>query len=349
MSSVMMKEEISVERLRSGILAEISTAADERELRSGAVAPSSAKGVISWMKELGSSIRRPGAPPALLTVKERVTEALAERRCLREAALEARHHRASRRPAASSKCWAASTRSTWTGRRRDLRRSRLRGRAYRDRLVYSARSTFRPGHPARQERYFLFPAQARWQPVGAAHPYVPCRSAAWSVGAADPDHRAGPHLSLRQRPHPYADVPSDRGLAIDRDLTLGHPKWCLEEFCGVLRARPGQDAVPGVAFPFTEPSMEVDINCSWEGGQIRIGTGDSWLEVLGSGMVHPNGAGRRARSRSVAGLPSAWARPHRDAEIWHPRPSRLLRGRSALASALQFQALDVPSLAGGLT
>ena len=41
-------------------------------------------------------------------------------------------------------------------------------------------------------------------------------------------------------------------------------------------------------FPFTEPSMEVDINCSWEGGQVKIGVGDSWLEILGSGMVHPN-------------------------------------------------------------
>jgi phenylalanyl-tRNA synthetase alpha chain len=41
-------------------------------------------------------------------------------------------------------------------------------------------------------------------------------------------------------------------------------------------------------FPFTEPSMEVDIGCSWEGGELKIGVGDSWLEILGSGMVHPN-------------------------------------------------------------
>jgi phenylalanyl-tRNA synthetase alpha chain len=34
--------------------------------------------------------------------------------------------------------------------------------------------------------------------------------------------------------------------------------------------------------------MEVDINCSWEGGQVKIGVGNSWLEILGSGMVHPN-------------------------------------------------------------
>ena len=79
------------------------------------------------------------------------------------------------------------------------------------------------------------------------------------------------------------------GLAIDRDLTLGHLKWCLEEFCKAffeldqvkMRFRASH-------FPFTEPSMEVDINCSWEAGQVRIGTGDSWLEILGSGMVHPN-------------------------------------------------------------
>ena len=41
-------------------------------------------------------------------------------------------------------------------------------------------------------------------------------------------------------------------------------------------------------FPFTEPSAEVDIGCSWKDGELRIGAGDSWLEILGSGMVHPN-------------------------------------------------------------
>ncbi len=34
--------------------------------------------------------------------------------------------------------------------------------------------------------------------------------------------------------------------------------------------------------------MEVDIQCSWKDGQVKIGEGDSWLEILGSGMVHPN-------------------------------------------------------------
>ena len=40
-------------------------------------------------------------------------------------------------------------------------------------------------------------------------------------------------------------------------------------------------------FPFTEPSAEVDIRCSWAGGQLKIGEGDDWMEILGSGMVHP--------------------------------------------------------------
>ncbi|MFO1176125.1 MAG: phenylalanine--tRNA ligase subunit alpha [Paracoccaceae bacterium] len=79
------------------------------------------------------------------------------------------------------------------------------------------------------------------------------------------------------------------GLAIDRDISMANLKWVLEEFCRAffevdqvdLRFRASH-------FPFTEPSAEVDIRCSWAGGQLKIGEGDSWMEILGSGMVHPN-------------------------------------------------------------
>jgi phenylalanyl-tRNA synthetase alpha chain len=79
------------------------------------------------------------------------------------------------------------------------------------------------------------------------------------------------------------------GLLIDEQTNLGQLKWVLTEFCKAffelddvrMRFRASH-------FPFTEPSMEVDINCSWEGGQVKIGQGSSWLEILGSGMVHPN-------------------------------------------------------------
>ena len=79
------------------------------------------------------------------------------------------------------------------------------------------------------------------------------------------------------------------GLVIDRTTHMGHLKGCLVDFCRAffeiddlpLRFRPSY-------FPFTEPSAEVDIGCSWKGGELKIGAGDSWLEILGSGMVHPN-------------------------------------------------------------
>jgi phenylalanyl-tRNA synthetase alpha chain len=78
------------------------------------------------------------------------------------------------------------------------------------------------------------------------------------------------------------------GLALDRDISMANLKWVLEEFVKAyfevddveLRFRASH-------FPFTEPSAEVDIRCSWEGGQLKVGEGDDWLEILGSGMVHP--------------------------------------------------------------
>ncbi|WP_425041267.1 phenylalanine--tRNA ligase subunit alpha [Primorskyibacter sp. S187A] len=78
------------------------------------------------------------------------------------------------------------------------------------------------------------------------------------------------------------------GLAIDKDISMANLKWTLEEF---LRAFFEVDAVElrfrASHFPFTEPSAEVDIRCSWEGGTLKVGEGDDWLEILGSGMVHP--------------------------------------------------------------
>jgi phenylalanyl-tRNA synthetase alpha chain len=79
------------------------------------------------------------------------------------------------------------------------------------------------------------------------------------------------------------------GLVIDKTSHLGHLKWILEEFCKAffevdsvkMRFRPS-------FFPFTEPSMEVDIQCRRDKGEIRFGEGDDWLEILGCGMVHPN-------------------------------------------------------------
>jgi phenylalanyl-tRNA synthetase alpha chain len=78
-------------------------------------------------------------------------------------------------------------------------------------------------------------------------------------------------------------------LVIDEETHMGHLKWCVEEFCRAffevphvkMRFRPSH-------FPFTEPSAEVDIQCDRSGGEIKFGQGEDWLEILGSGVVHPN-------------------------------------------------------------
>jgi phenylalanyl-tRNA synthetase alpha chain len=76
------------------------------------------------------------------------------------------------------------------------------------------------------------------------------------------------------------------GLALGRDITLGHLKGCLTDF---LRTFFGISSLPvrfrSSYFPFTEPSMEVDIGWNRKTGE--LGGGGDWLEILGSGMVHP--------------------------------------------------------------
>lgn len=79
------------------------------------------------------------------------------------------------------------------------------------------------------------------------------------------------------------------GLCIDRDVSMANLKWVLEEFCRAFFEVDGVEIKFRAShFPFTEPSAEIDVRCSWTGGQLRIGEGDSWLEVGGSGMVHPS-------------------------------------------------------------
>ncbi len=78
------------------------------------------------------------------------------------------------------------------------------------------------------------------------------------------------------------------GLVIDKGIHLGHLKWTLETFLKafferddiVLRLRPSY-------FPFTEPSVEADVGFSIENGKRVLGGSGGWMELLGSGMVHP--------------------------------------------------------------
>ncbi len=142
------------------------------------------------------------------------------------------------------------------------------------------------------------------------------------------------------------------GLVIDEVTNLGHLKWTMEEFCKAffevdkveLRARPS-------FFPFTEPSVEWDMRCDRSGGGIKFGTGKDWLELAGSGMVHP-------RVLQMCGIDSAKYQGYafgagidRLAMLKYGAPDL----RPFFESDLRwlrhfgFTALDLPTLAGGLS
>ncbi len=141
------------------------------------------------------------------------------------------------------------------------------------------------------------------------------------------------------------------GLVIDKALHMGHLKGCLIEFVRAffdvpdlpVRFRPSY-------FPFTEPSAEMDIGCSRSGGELKLGAGGDWLEILGSGMVHP-------KVIANCGL---------DPEVWQgfafgmgiERAAMLKYGIPDLRTMYDgdlrwlrhygFVPIDVPSMTGGL-
>ncbi|MEM0937615.1 MAG: phenylalanine--tRNA ligase subunit alpha [Pseudomonadota bacterium] len=142
------------------------------------------------------------------------------------------------------------------------------------------------------------------------------------------------------------------GLAIDTDITMANLKWCLEEFAAAFfEVDKIEVRFRASHFPFTEPSAEIDFRCSWEGGTLKLGEGDEWLEAGGSGMVHP-------KVLQAGGI---------DPEMWQgfafglgiDRLAMLKYGipdlRAFFESDLRwlrhygFTALDVPTLRGGLS
>jgi phenylalanyl-tRNA synthetase alpha chain len=140
-------------------------------------------------------------------------------------------------------------------------------------------------------------------------------------------------------------------LVIDKETNMSHLRGCLQEFVRTFfgiddlttRFRPS-------FFPFTEPSAEMDIGCSRQGGELKLGNYGDWLEILGCGMVHPNvikacgldpneyqgfaaGMGIERIAMLKYGIP--------DLRTFFESDLRWLRHYG-------FAALDVPSVTGGL-
>lgn len=79
------------------------------------------------------------------------------------------------------------------------------------------------------------------------------------------------------------------GLAVDRHITVGDLQGCLEAFAQKLFSPSTKIRLRPSYFPFTEPSVEVDVTCAICGGKgCRVCKGTGWVEILGAGIVNPS-------------------------------------------------------------
>ena len=210
-----------------------------------------------------------------------------------------------------------------------------------------------PDHPARQEHdTFYLPGETKGQRMVLRTHTSPVQIRTMQ-NSTPPFRIIAPGRTYRcdyDAPHSpmFHQV---EGLVVDQGTHMGQLKGCLIEFC---RAFFGVDNLPvrfrPSYFPFTEPSAEVDIGCTREGGQFRIGHGDDWLEILGCGMVNPKvlencgidsaryqgfafGMGVERLAMLKYGIP--------DLRTFYETDLRWLKHYG-------FSALDIPSVVGGL-
>jgi phenylalanyl-tRNA synthetase alpha chain len=293
---------MSLQDLEQSLIDGITSAADETELESLRVSALGKKGAISErMKTLGGMApeERKTAGAELNALKDKVTEALSARKsALQAKSLEARlvtekiDVTLPARPEAQgsihpvSQVWEEVV-QIWG----DLGFSVAEGPHIENDFYNFTALNIPPEHPARQEHdtFYLQPKADGSRMLLRTHTSpVQIRS---MLESKPPIRIIAPGRTFRSDSD-QTHTPmfhQIEGLVIDEETHLGHLKWALAEFCKAffeiddvkMRFRASH-------FPFTEPSMEIDINCSWEGGQVKIGEGSSWLEILGSGMVHPS-------------------------------------------------------------
>ena len=354
-------------QLEAETLAAVAAASDEAALENVRVGALGKKGSISaLLSTLGkmSPDERKTAGAAINALKDKVTEALGGRRVvLREAALDARLK-------AETIDVTLPTREAGieTGRIHpisqvmdeltaifaDLGFSIAEGPDIETDDYNFTRLNFPEGHPAREmhDTFFFNPdAEGKRKLLRTHTSPVQVRT---MLAKKPPIRVICPGRTYRcdsdQTHTPmFHQV---EGLVIDKKANMGHLKWVLEESCKAffkvpnvkMRFRPS-------FFPFTEPSMEVDIQCSRKGGEIRFGEGEDWLEILGCGMVHANvlrncgldpdeyqgfawGMGIDRIAMLKYGMPDL--RPFFEADVrW--------------LSHYGFRPLDFPTLAGGLS
>src|SRR5258708_2497881 len=361
--------------LEQQILGHIAAAGDEAALEAVRVAVLGKKGSISaLLATLGkmSPDERKTQGAAINLAKDKVTQALTERRdVLKSAALDSRLAKETidvtlplREPSAEtgrihplSQVW-----DEMTAIFADMGFSVAEGPAIETDDYNVTKLNSQIGHPAREmhDTFFCQPKEDPGSVPGAGGSRMLLRTHTSPVQV---------RTMLTQKPPIRVICPgrtyridSDathtpqfhqvEGLVIDKGSHLGHLKWILHEFCKAffevdhikMRFRPS-------FFPFTEPSLEVDIQCRRDKGEIRFGEGEDWLEILGCGMVHPNVLRACGIDPDVyQGF--AWG-------MGIDRIAMLKYGISDLRQLFEndvrwlnhygFKPLDVPTLAGGLS
>ncbi len=294
----------TIQALKTKYLSQISEASDENSIEAVRLTAVGKKGEVSLkMRELGKMTpeARQIAGPKLNALKDEINSAIAARKAsLADTALAARLKTEwldvsqPSRPAPQGTIHPISqVTEEVTAIFADLGYSVAEGPQIENDFYNFDALNIPPEHPARQEfdTFYMHRdagdnrpphvLRTHTSPVQIRHMEkhgVPCRIIApGRVYRSDYDQTHTPMFHQVE------------GLAIDKDISMANLKWTLEEFC---RAFFEVDNVElkfrASHFPFTEPSAEVDIRCSWAGGQLKIGEGDDWMEILGSGMVHPN-------------------------------------------------------------
>jgi phenylalanyl-tRNA synthetase alpha chain len=294
----------NIEQLEQQILADVSGAADEAALETVRVAALGKSGSVSaLLKTLGAMTpdERRQQGPLINRLKDRVTAAIATRReALKDQALNARLN-----TEAVDVTLPTRESPTETGRLHpisqvideltaifaDMGFAVAEGPDIETDDYNFTKLNFPEGHPAREmhDTFFFNPKPDGSRLLLRTHTSpVQVRT---MLSQKPPIRVICPGRTYRcdsdQTHTPmFHQV---EGLVIDKGSHLGHLKWILEEFCKAffevdqvkMRFRPS-------FFPFTEPSLEVDIQCRRDKGEIRFGEGTDWLEILGCGMVHPN-------------------------------------------------------------
>ncbi len=293
-----------IRQLETEILASIEAAGDEAALEAVRVAAIGKKGTISeQMKSLGtmSPEERQEMGPVLNGLKNTVIEAIAARKnILKRAGIE---HRLKTEkvdvtlpvrpsPAEAGRIHPISqVVDEITAIFSDMGFSIAEGPDIETDYYNFTALNFPEGHPAREmhDTFFLPPDDNGKRKVLRTHTSpVQIRT---MENQKPPIRIVIPGKTYRQDSDPTHTPMFHQleGLVVDESANIANMKWVLEEFCKSffevdslnMRFRPS-------FFPFTEPSLEVDIQCDRSGAEVKFGEGNDWMEILGCGMVHPN-------------------------------------------------------------